>query len=170
MSELPLKALGTHFQAWMTPEVLFEGLYEEFGFTLDAAADEQNALCPYFYTEADNGLAKSWSGHVVWFNPPYRECRKWCEKGARERDEHGVVSCGLILASTGSRWFHEVVLAQGFAYLFKGRIRFQAPEGISNRNAPSFDSALVVFEPGDRRGLVGTRCARTGRVLSVFSP
>ncbi|KLN45503.1 hypothetical protein AAY77_15710 [Providencia rettgeri] len=53
---------------WQTPQWLFEALTLEFGFWLDAAANEQNALCPYFLTIRNRMhykvIGKSWR-HMV---------------------------------------------------------------------------------------------------------
>ena len=41
---------------WETPEDFFRPLDREFGFTLDACANPQNAKCKRYYTEDDDGL------------------------------------------------------------------------------------------------------------------
>lgn len=55
---------------WQTPQWLFEALTLEFGFWLDAAANEQNALCPYFLTIEQDALQNDWvSCGAIWCNP-----------------------------------------------------------------------------------------------------
>lgn len=66
---------------WATPQEFFDALNKEFNFTLDPCADEYNHKCDYYFTEKDDGLKQSWSGHVVFCNPPYgRTIHKWVEK------------------------------------------------------------------------------------------
>lgn len=47
---------------WRTPKALFDELNAEFDFTVDAASTDENALCVYHYTKAQNGLKQSWGG------------------------------------------------------------------------------------------------------------
>jgi phage N-6-adenine-methyltransferase len=62
---------------WGTPPDFFQALDTEFGFTLDAAASPANALCPRYWTKADNALVQPWTG-IVFLNPPYgRGIEKW---------------------------------------------------------------------------------------------
>jgi hypothetical protein len=49
-------------QAWATPPDLFAQLDAEFRFTLDVAAQPDNALCVRFYTPEQDGLSQSWAG------------------------------------------------------------------------------------------------------------
>lgn len=75
---------------WRTPPDFFEKLHAEFGFTLDAAASDENALlgrdCGYagdhcdehqcwtvgrYFTEEDDAISQDWTGERVWCNPPY---------------------------------------------------------------------------------------------------
>ena len=41
---------------WQTPIEIFNALDREFGFWLDAAASESNALCAHYLTELDDSL------------------------------------------------------------------------------------------------------------------
>ena len=52
--------LSTGKDDWGTPQRLYDELNKEFGFTLDACADESNYKCQNYYTTADNGLTASW--------------------------------------------------------------------------------------------------------------
>ncbi|NHX34189.1 phage N-6-adenine-methyltransferase, partial [Escherichia coli] len=70
---------------WQTPQWLFEALTLEFGFWLDAAANEQNALCPYFLTIEQNALQSDWvSRGAIWCNPPYSKIKPWIAKAAEQ--------------------------------------------------------------------------------------
>ena len=47
---------------WATPRELFEELDREFHFNLDPCSTDENAKCEYHFTQADDGLTKSWGG------------------------------------------------------------------------------------------------------------
>ena len=49
---------------WQTPLWLFDALDIEFGFWLDSAASDKNALCAHWLTEADDALNSEWVGQV----------------------------------------------------------------------------------------------------------
>lgn len=82
-----------------TPSALFQARNARFGFTLDACATHQNALCERYFTEHDglcmrvgyhidhghrwahldpevNGLTGAWRGRVF-VNPPFSELWRW---------------------------------------------------------------------------------------------
>lgn len=58
------KQLGGMFSSasdeWATPQEFFDELNEEFRFTLDPAASEENHKCEMFFTKEQNGLDRSW--------------------------------------------------------------------------------------------------------------
>ncbi|KYU29672.1 hypothetical protein AML62_20790 [Escherichia coli] len=57
----------------------------EFGFWLDSAASDKNALCAHWLTEADDALNSEWISHgAIWNNPPYSNIRPWVEKAAEQ--------------------------------------------------------------------------------------
>lgn len=54
---------------WRTPLWLFDALDIEFGFWLDSAASDKNALCAHWLTEADDALNSEWVSHgAIWNN------------------------------------------------------------------------------------------------------
>lgn len=126
---------------WATPQALFDDLNREFGFTLDVAADDTNAKCSRYYTQADDGLLCPWSG-VVWCNPPYGpHVGDWVEKAYREAGR-GVSTVLLLPARTDTRWFHAYVLNKADIRFVQGRLKF----GDGRQPAP-FPSMIVVFRP-----------------------
>lgn len=128
---------------WETPRAFFDLVNAEFGFTLDAAASDTNALCDTYYTEHDDALAQPWNG-VVWCNPPYgRGIRDWIQKGHHAaRDGATVVM--LIPARTDTAYWHDHVMKATEVRLIRGRLVFGTGE--ARANAP-FPSALVIFTP-----------------------
>jgi len=47
---------------WATPKDFFRELDEEFHFTLDPAADDENHKCKKYFTVKEDGLSQSWGG------------------------------------------------------------------------------------------------------------
>jgi phage N-6-adenine-methyltransferase len=110
------------------------------GFTLDPCATVENAKCPNFYTQEQDGLRQRWTGRV-WCNPPYgRTIGLWLEK-ARQSVRAGdaeLVVC-LVPARVDTRWWNNFCADTEFEFL-RGRLRF----GGAKNSAP-FPSAVVVF-------------------------
>lgn len=124
---------------WATPQGLFDALNEEFHFTLDPCATDENAKCKMYYTASENGLEKSWAGHRVFCNPPYSEIQKCVKKCAGEARE-GATVVMLIPARTDTRWFHDYIYQQAEIRFIKGRLRF----GDATNSAP-FPSMIVIW-------------------------
>jgi phage N-6-adenine-methyltransferase len=135
---------------WSTPQDLFDELDAEFGFTLDVSATVENAKCPVFYSQAEDGLRQPWRG-VCWCNPPYgRGIGRWVAK-AHEAALAGATVVCLVPARPDTGWWHEHCRFAEIRFL-RGRLRFGGGE-----NAAPFPSAVVIFGRG------------AGRVLHVAS-
>lgn len=128
---------------WATPQEFFNKLDWRFGpFNLDPCASPHNAKCANFYTEAEDGLNKDWTGHTVFVNPPYgRGIDKWIKKAYDSAKTSGTKIVMLIPARTDTRYWHDYVMKASEIYFVKGRLKF----GDSNNSAP-FPSAVVVFD------------------------
>lgn len=134
-----------HFRSdrddWPTPQSLFDGLDQEFGFELDVCATEENAKCRWFFSPADDGLVQAWAPAVCFCNPPYgREIGRWLAKGFNESLLGATVVC-LVPSRTDTKWWHRYARRGEIRYM-KGRIRFEGAE----HSAP-FPSAVVIFRP-----------------------
>ena len=135
---------------WRTPMNLFAQLDQEFGFTLDAAASRDNALCQRFITEEQDALTCDWhelaKGGAVWRNPPYgRGVGKWVRKAWLESAK-GTVVVMLIPARTDTAYFREWAMQAAEIRLIAGRLRFQGAD-----NPAPFPSALLVFSRIEHR-------------------
>lgn len=109
---------------WGTPSEIFQPLDREFNFTLDPCCSIESAQCPVFFTEEHNGLAQSWAGHRVFMNPPYgKEIYAWTRK-ARLEQGFGVLTVGLLPASTDLAWWHDDVVGHAEVRYLRGRPRF----------------------------------------------
>ena len=130
-----------------TPRSLFDPLNEQYKFTLDVASTAENALCPTFYTEEEDGLVLPWTGRV-WCNPPYgRGIGDWVKKGYETESAEVVVM--LLPARTDTKWFHQYIWYTSWnapyhgvkLQFLKGRLKFS-----NAKNSAPFPSMLVVFK------------------------
>lgn len=122
---------------WATPQTFFDKVNNEFKFTVDVCANDQNAKCENYYTLEDDGLAQEWSG-VCWCNPPYgRGIGDWIKKASEAK---ATVVC-LVPARTDTAWWHDYAMKATDIRFIRGRLKF----GDSKNSAP-FPSALLVFE------------------------
>jgi phage N-6-adenine-methyltransferase len=131
---------------WSTPRDFLAGLEAEFGaFDLDPCATPDNAVCPRYFTQEQDGLAQRWQARRVFVNPPWGGAislwlAKAAESVARGDAELVVV---LVPARTGSRWWHDWAM-QGEVRFLRGRLCF----GGARTSAP-FDCALILFRGGE---------------------
>jgi phage N-6-adenine-methyltransferase len=92
-----------------THPVDFAPLAERFGFTVDVAAAAHNTKCERYYTRAENGLAQSWAGEMVWCNPPYSSIAPWVAKAWTEQPH----TRGIVMLLPANRpeqgWWQEMV-------------------------------------------------------------
>ena len=128
---------------WATPQHFFDQLNEEFHFTLDVCASDENHKCEKYYTREQDELSKKWGG-VVFCNPPYgRQIWKWVKKGS----EANATVVMLLPARTDTAWFHDYIYGKAEIRFVRGRIRFNDAD-----NAP-FPSMVVVFRGEGEHGL-----------------
>ena len=115
---------------WETPASVFSPLHQEFTFTLDVAADHNNAKCKSFLTAKDDALSLPWNG-VCWLNPPYgRGLDKWMQKCASEQIR-GVTIVALIPCRTNTNWFHDICIPNAEVRFVRGRPKFgDADQGL----------------------------------------
>ncbi|MFC1839807.1 DNA N-6-adenine-methyltransferase [Thermodesulfobacteriota bacterium] len=126
---------------WATPQGLFDELNEEFQFTLDPCATDENAKCKNYFTLEEDGLKQDWSNETVFMNPPYgRVISLWMKKAYEASLKGATVVC-LPPARTDTAWWHNYAM-KGEIYLIRGRLKF----GDAKNSAP-FPSAIVVFRP-----------------------
>lgn len=140
-----------------TPDSLWEPLHDEFRFTLDVAASDDNAKCGDYYTLEDDGLTRRWHG-TVWCNPPYSDCGAWVRKATYEHKWCDGIVMLLPANRTEQKWWQDFiepnrrdrggVLEVRF---IAGRLRFDVPEGTyadPRGNRPPFGVCLVIWPIG----------------------
>jgi ParB family chromosome partitioning protein len=102
-----------------------------------------------FHSEADDGLAQPWSGHV-YLNPPYAKLGpKFVEKLIAEYESGNVTEAILLVNShcTDSKWFKPL-----FNYVLcftDHRSKFWNQDGIGG--APTHGSIFVYFGPNPEK-------------------
>ena len=117
--------LSSKTDNWATPQDFFDKLNEEFHFTLDPCANEENHKCDLFYTKEQDGLTKDWGGHVVFCNPPYgKESADWVRYSYEQSQKPNTTVVMLIPARTDTRYFHDYIYGKAEIRFIKGRLKF----------------------------------------------
>ena len=89
-----------------TPPDIWESINNEFQFTLDACASDDNHLCSKYYTKDNSCLDKDWTGEVVYCHPLFdMHIGNFVEKAAKEK----CLTVMLLPASTHTRYFHKFI-------------------------------------------------------------
>lgn len=129
---------------WSTPQSLFDELNNEFHFTLDPCATDENAKCERYYTKHENGLNQNWEGESVFCNPPYgRELPMWIKKCYHEGQKDDTTVVMLIPARTDTKAFHEYIYNKSEIRFIKGRLKFSG-----EKNSAPFPSMIVIYRGG----------------------
>jgi site-specific DNA-methyltransferase (adenine-specific) len=125
---------------WVTPDLLYNKLNEEFKFDLDPCSTDENAKCIEHFTKEDNGLSKDWRGRRVFCNPPYSEINKWVEKAYYETCKDNTLVVMLIPSRTDTKYFHNFIYNRTEIRFIKGRLKFS-----NSKNSAPFPSMVVIF-------------------------
>ena len=131
--------MSSNRQDWPTPLYLFQALDQEFHFTLDVCASEENHKVSKYFDEEIDGLKQDWTKDISFMNPPYgKAIPKWVRK-AKETASKGGVVVGLLPVRTDTKWWGDVMTATELRFI-KGRIMFEGAEAY----AP-FPSVIVIW-------------------------
>ena len=126
---------------WETPQDFYDQLNEEFHFTLDPAASDDNHKCEKYYTKDQDGLIQNWTNETVFCNPPYgRQVGEWVKKGYETAKKSNKPVVMLLPVRTDTRWFHDYIYKKTEVRFIKGRLKF----GDSKNSAP-FPSMVVIW-------------------------
>lgn len=167
-------------QEYGTPPDLFASLCAEFGgFELDAAASDDNHLCPSYFTKEHSALEHDWAGiipptarRLAWLNPPFSTQGLFVHRAYRACVEELFTVVVLLQARMGPRWFSRYASRASQIRLFTERVEYVAPGNIAT-NGCDFDSMLLVFEPSrlnhDPSRLNVALCDRLGRPLHTYA-
>lgn len=100
---------SSSYQAWDTPQDYYNGLDEEFNFTLDPCCTTINCKCPngIYHDDGRDGLTEKWSGRVF-MNNPYSDSKLWVPKADMEAQSgRAELVVGLLPARTDTILFHK---------------------------------------------------------------
>lgn len=134
---------------WQTPLWLFDALDIEFGFWLDSAASDKNALCAHWLTEADDALNSEWVSHgAIWNNPPYSNIRPWVEKAAEQCIQQRQTVVMLVPEDMSVGWFSKALESvDEVRIITDGRINFIEPSTGLEKKGNSKGSMLLIWRP-----------------------
>lgn len=162
-------ATSEAFQAWATPQLLFNILHAKFNFQLDLAASAEhewtctdprskhfqltyrvkcNAKLPAWYgpgsSLAQDSFKAPWCV-TAFLNPPYGRIGKiedWLARALLESQRWRCTIVVLIPARVSEAWWWSHALRATEVWFVKGRVRFDAPFAASGAGFPS---AVLVF-------------------------
>lgn len=137
-------------QDWRTPRDLFRAVDAlAGGFTLDAAADQNNHLTRRWFGPGGypgDALAVHWGlGRIerIWLNPPYgRDLPKFAAKAVAEVTAEPMITVWMLVpARVDTRWWNLLMERADEVRFIAGRVRFETAEGA--KDAAPFPSAIV---------------------------
>ena len=138
---------------WSTPEEFFKRLDDEFVFTVDLCATEENALCDAFVAKEEDCLSVEWdwvaelpTRYTGWMNPPWgRGIGKFVQRAYEQSKKYGLRVVCLLPANTDTKWWRDWVWKASEVRFVTGRLHFVCEDG---RTGPCPTGAcVVVFDP-----------------------
>lgn len=135
---------------WRTPSFVFAWANRRFGFGVDLAATDENALCDDWFTREHSAFFAPWHEFSApgWANPPYSNIDPWLHKAVDEA-RAGFTSVFLVLAPNGEERYGKYVLGVASELIFiTGRLAYLTPDGrpVSGNTR---GSCLVVYRGHD---------------------
>lgn len=130
---------------WETPKYFFKLLDDIFHFTLDAAASDDNHLCPKYFTRKTDGLKQSWAGERVFVNPPFSQAPAWIEKAFKEGKKPETIVVLLTPSRTETKIWHRCVMKAREIWLCFKRVNFNI-DGERGQSGATFPLAVIIFE------------------------
>jgi DNA (cytosine-5)-methyltransferase 1 len=143
---------------WRTPPELYASIDAEFGFTVDAAASDDNHLAPSWLTAKDDALQLDWIDYaavenvpaIFWCNPPYSQSggplATWTRK-CWEESQEGAVVVMLVPADMSARRMHFAMRHADEVRFYDARVQFIHPATGQRVPGNPWASALIVFRP-----------------------
>jgi len=125
---------------YFTPDEVLSGVRQIDAIGLDPATDPINPTgAKTFFTEADNGLERDWSGHgLVYCNPPFEE--PWYKKIGNESAK-GIEMVALVMAVPTTVYFQQDLMPHASAVCFwRGRLTFEG-----QRQSAGFGAELLYY-------------------------
>lgn len=152
---------------WRSPSLLFRNLHQEFGFSMDGAATEHDALLPRF---TDDISRQSWLGEKVFCNPPYSDTKTFLLKAA----EADLAVFLIPYRPNTTYWLRHIFtnpLCHEIRILHRA-VKYLPPAGHNGLVIRSpFPSAVVVFKKEPRKHEITQMvcCADTLLPLTIIN-
>ena len=127
MADGPTIRKGKSNQVVVIPWNFIHACQHRFGpIGFDLAASAENTKAPFFFSEEQDSLSKSWKNlaDLCWLNPEFDPIEPWAEKCALSWRQHNQKILMLVPASVGSNWFSDHVWGTARAIALNGRITF----------------------------------------------
>ena len=133
---------------WETPQYFFDLLNEEFSFTLDPCASDENHKCEKYFTKDENGLIQDWNDEIVFVNPPFSNMYEWVKKCYEESLKNTTVVM-ILPARIDTKYWHEFIMKAYEIRFCVRRVNFLR-NGERPKNGSTFGLAIVVFKITNR--------------------
>jgi phage N-6-adenine-methyltransferase len=145
----PFTGVETH-TSWRTPKPLFHFLHHIYHFEVDAAADGDNHLLPFWYgpggMDEDALTVESWAS-PAWCNPPYgKGIDRWLEKFVEQSSQHSNTIVALLPARTETLWWAKGIVPYADIIFLTGRVPFVGPHK-GKKSQPDHPSAICIYSP-----------------------
>jgi hypothetical protein len=131
---------------WRTKQELFDILNNQYYFTFDCCADQDNKKCDDFSDDFESSTEFSLISHICWMNPPFSKAREMFEHFFR------VTSKGVSIFrcdNMETRIWQEVILKNAsWVFIPKGRWSYTPFDVVIRTNKQEgcrFPSALIGF-------------------------
>jgi phage N-6-adenine-methyltransferase len=109
---------------WGTPQALYDRLNDEFGFTVDMAADEETAKCPVWIGPEIDALKINWWGRVF-LNPPFSRTDEFLDKLIREMIAGAIdLAVAVVADRPDTEWMFQASCHAGEIRHLKGRVTY----------------------------------------------
>lgn len=136
----PMRVLTTQTTVeWYTPHFIIERARAALGGTIDLdpashAVPQTWISADTYYTAAENGLARPWSGRVF-LNPPFDATSTWVQRLALAHQSNSVTAAVLLVNSApGYVWWEHLWRTQS-TVLLRNRLRFVREDGTQKGQA-----------------------------------
>lgn len=134
-----------------TPDDLYKMLDDEFHFTLDVCASEENAKCGLYHTIEIDGLTSNWRNKICFMNPPYSNIGRWLEKASCECRINKVIVVCILPCDTSTRWFQNYIWYDKPLHRLRPRVELRFPHGRFKfgkyTTSPQFATIIAIFRP-----------------------
>ena len=138
---------------WRTPQVLWDTLHAQYGFTIDLCACDKDTKTTTYISNL--GIELVPKDAIAWINPPFSKVKQLLPIVLN--DNYPVVGIYRADNFEAKIWQEQLLKKADWVFLFSGRVRYEDPFG--TRQSPMFPSALWGRGLPEPTGLQGV-CVR----------